>query len=70
MLVRHIDAFLFSLLAADILRMEKNRSGDLVFNLSWLNNLTPKYKTTEVWEGLNLRDEESSRNRLVQLRDI
>ena len=53
------DAFLLSLIAANILTMEKNRSGDLIWNLCWHDNLTPVYKTDEGWNCINLRDEDS-----------
>lgn len=55
-LVRHIDAFMFSLLAANIIRIEKNRSGDLVWNLTWRDSMTPNYKTDDVWDSINLRE--------------
>ena len=69
-LVRHINALLFSLIANNIIRMEKNRSGDLVWNLGWIDNLNPRYKSDECWIGIHLRDEDSPRNRIVELTDV
>ena len=56
--------------ATNIIRMEKNRSGDLVWNLGWIDNLNPRYKSDECWIGIHLRDEDSPRNRIVELTDV
>ena len=69
-LVRQIDALLFSLIASKIIQMEKNRSGDLVWNLGWIDNANPSYKDDASWNGIHLRDEDSGRNRNVELADI
>ena len=68
-LVRNINALLFSLIANNIIQMEKNRSGDLIWNLGWIDNVTPVYKTDKAWEGIHLRDEGSARYRAVELTD-
>ena len=67
-LVRHIDAFFFSLLAANIICMEKDRRGDLVWNLVWIDN-TLTYRDDDVWDGLNLKVEGSPRRRIVTVKD-
>ena len=69
-LVRQIDAFWFSLLAANIIRIEKNRSGDLIWNLCWSDSRTPVYKTDAALDGINQCDEESERNRVVTIKDF
>ena len=68
-LVRNIDALFLSLVANNIIQMEKNRSGDLVWNLGWIDNITPVYKNDTAWDGIHLRHEDSTRNRTVELTD-
>ena len=68
-LVRNIDALIMSLIAADILTMEKDRKGKFVWSVVWVDNTTPRYMLDDAWDGVNLIPEGTPRRRAVPSRE-
>jgi hypothetical protein len=67
--VRNIDALFLSLIASRIITLEKSGSGVWQWNIVWDDNSTPRYKLDGAWDGINLIEEGTPRNRTVSVRE-
>eukprot|EP00956_Cyclotella_meneghiniana_P008998 scaffold12325_cov40-Cyclotella_meneghiniana.AAC.3 len=66
---RQLDALMLSLIAAGIIRLRQDSSGNFTWDLAWVDSSTPMFILDNVWVGINLHEADRSRTRIVTISD-
>eukprot|EP00956_Cyclotella_meneghiniana_P020341 scaffold35734_cov22-Cyclotella_meneghiniana.AAC.1 len=68
---RQLDALMLTFIAAGIVRLKKESSGTFTWawDLGWEDVSTPTFLKDDVWQGINLHDEDRPHERKVTVTD-
>eukprot|EP00956_Cyclotella_meneghiniana_P042472 scaffold248481_cov53-Cyclotella_meneghiniana.AAC.5 len=66
---RQMDALMLTLIASEIVQLQRDSSGNFKWDLGWVDVSTPLFLSDNVWVAINLFEEDRVRTRIVTVAD-